>query len=132
MRCLIAIDDANVRDEVATAAASFEDVEVDSFDGDGACDEVRRRRYDFGVVTLRSGRQVEDAAETLRTNAPNLHLIGLAPRSALQLRREEKSRLNLFALLGTPLDPVELYRTLRRMIERIRKPDAVPDASKRE
>ncbi len=132
MRCLIAIDDANVRDAVATAAASFEGVEVDVFDADGGSEAVRRRRYDFGVVALGAGREVEDAADALRTLAPNLHLIALSPRTSLQHRRDEKPRLNLFALLGTPVDPVELYRTLRRVLERLKKPDAVPDSSPRE
>jgi hypothetical protein len=129
---LIAIDDVAQRDQVATAAASFEDVIVEAQDGNGGRDAVRRRRYDFGVIVLRSGREPDNPINDVRSYAPDLQLIGLTPRSTLSLRREEKTRLNLFALLGTPLDTVELYRTLRRVIERIRKPDSTPVSSRRE
>lgn len=122
MRCLVVIDDVAERDAVAEAAAAFPNVKVDAVDVEAGRLLLRRRRFDFGVVTLRSDAPESEALwKEIRAVAPKLHVVGLTPASGLSVRRADKSRLNLFALLGSPLDVVELYSTLRRVTNRILK-----------
>lgn len=122
MRCLIAADDAQVRDNIAHATENFGEIEIDSVPFEECRTQLRRRRYDFGFVELRFGsRESMESWEKIRQVAPDLPLVGLTPASAVSGHRGDRSRLQLFALVGTPLDVVELYRTTRRLIDRVVK-----------
>ena len=124
MRGLIAVDDVATRDVIVTAVASFSDVEVDvdAVDIESGRDLLRGRPYDFAVITWRSdSRESVALFEEVRELAKDLILVALTPKDALQGRRGERAQFDLFALLGTPLDPVDLYRTLRRIMDRRRR-----------
>ncbi|MBI4881205.1 MAG: hypothetical protein HY812_16340 [Planctomycetes bacterium] len=130
MRCLVAVDVPAIRDAVGSAARAFSGVEVDAVDVEKGRSLLRRRRYDFGFLTLDS--RTEDCEviwEEFHQTSPDLPLVALTPSSALSVRRGDRSRLKLFALLGTPPDAVELYGTLRRLIERIKKSRPGPCAA---
>ncbi|MFH0943803.1 MAG: hypothetical protein V2A76_01285 [Planctomycetota bacterium] len=123
MRCLVAVDDARIRDAVGTAVRAFPDVEPDIVDVEQGRLLLRRRRYDLALTTLRSESKESKALwEALLAVTPRIELVGLTPRTGLSVHRADRSRLHLFALLGTPLDAVELYGTLRRLLDRLRKP----------
>jgi hypothetical protein len=122
MRCLVAANDAQIRDQVAAAACAFEDVEVDVADVEDCRNMVRRRIYDFGFVALKSGSHESEALwDDLRQTAPDMLLVAMTPRSGMKVRRSDRGRFDLFALIGTPVDPVEVFRTLRRLIDRLTK-----------
>lgn len=119
MRCLVAVDDQRERDVVAAAARAFQGVEVDSADLEGGKTQLRRRRYDFAFVQLLSGtRSAEQLWEEYRALDPSLPLVALTPTAAVEMRRKDKSRLGVATLLGTPVDAVELFGTVRRLIDR--------------
>lgn len=122
MRCLVAVDEPGVRDAVAQAAVTFEGIEVDKHDVEGGRDALRRRKYDFGFVTLKSASTESMALfDEIRELARDIILVALTPSSAVSGKRAERGEHNLFALLGTPIDVVEIYATLRRLIDRLKK-----------
>ncbi len=130
MRCLVAVDVPAIRDAVGLAARAFSGVEVDAVDVENGRSLLRRRRYDFGFLALDSHSQDSDLIwDEFHQVSPDLPLVALTPTSALSVRRGDRSRLKLFALLGTPPDAVELYGTLRRLIDRIRKSRPAPGAA---
>ncbi len=93
---------------------------------------LRRRRYDLALTTLTStSKEAEELWAELGQVTPRIELIALTPEAGLSVHRADKSRLNLFALLGTPIDAVELYGTLRRLIDRLKKARTTPDGDKR-
>ena len=125
MRCLVAVDDPSVRDTVAHAATNFGGIEVDAVAVEECRRQIRRRRYDFGLVALKFGsKDSMEFWEKIRSSAPNLPLVGLTSASAVDGYKGDRSRLQLFALLGVPLDVVDLYRTLRRLIDRVKRSPA--------
>jgi len=122
VRCLISANDPQIRDQVAAAALAFQDMKVDVADVDACRSMVRRRLYDFAFVVLRSGsRESESLWDEIREVAPDMLLVALTPQSGVKVRRGDRNRFGLFALLGTPVDTVELDRTLRRLIDRLTK-----------
>ena len=145
MRSLIAATDPTVRDTILTAVRSFPEIDCDAVDPETARMHLRRRRYDFAVVVLESsaersrgpnpiGIPAEESTtliEELRTIAPSLPVLGVARRTALSVRRPELKRLGLFSLIGAPLDTLELYRTLRRLLDRAKEEAGSPRAAVR-
>ena len=136
MRCLIAATDPPVRDTILTAVRAFPEIDCDAVDPETGRMHLRRRRYDFAIVALESAderargpSQAEDSTtllEELRAIAPDLPVLGVTRRSALSVRRPELKRLGLFGLIGAPLDTLELYRTLRRLLDRARASASTP------
>ena len=123
MRCLVAVDDAMIRDAVGPAVLAFPDVKPDVVDVEHGRLLLRRRRYELALTTLRSESKESKALwDALLAVTPRVELVALTPRTGLSVHKGDKSRLHLFALLGTPLDAVELYATLRRLLDRLRKP----------
>lgn len=111
-----------MRDTIAHAAESFPDVEVEAIELEDCRDRIRRRRYDFAVLTYRTGnRESVELWDRIRDIAPDLPLVAATPSLAVGGNRAERARLRVFAWLGVPLDVVELYGTLRRLIDRIAK-----------
>ncbi len=122
LRCLIAVDDGALSDLIAEAARGFAGVEIDALSLERGREQLRRRKYDVAFVPLKSAsKESKQLVDEIRSLAPDSMLIGLTPASALEGKRMERSEINLFALLGTPLDTVELFATLRRAVDRITK-----------
>ena len=127
MRCLVAIDDAEVRDTVGSAVLAFPNVEADAVDVEEGRLLLRRRRYQLAVTTLLSESKESKALwEELQRVSPRVEVVGLTSRTGLSVHRSDRNRLNLFALLGTPIDAVELFGTLGRLFDRIRKSQVAP------
>lgn len=128
MRCLIASADNSIRDTIVAAAHAFQGVECDAVDAATGRLNLRRRKYDFAFVVLASvgeGPAAEEAntlITELRELAPTLPVIGVARQAALSVLRSEKNKQNLFSLIGSPPDTLELYRTIRRVLDRLRTP----------
>lgn len=122
MRCLIAVEDETARDTIAHAIETFDDVDVDEVALEECRERVRRKRYDFAVLTYRSGnRESVELWERIRDDAPELELVAVTPSSAVGGNRAEHLRLKVFAWLGVPVDVVELYGLVRRLIDRLGK-----------
>lgn len=122
MRCLIAVEEESVRDTIAHAIETFDDVEVDAVDLEQCREQFRRKRYDFAVLTYRTGnRDSVELWDRIRDDAPDLPLVAVTLSTALGGNRAERTRLKVFAWLGVPIDVVVLYGTLRRLIDRLNK-----------
>ncbi len=130
MRCLVATDDAATRDTVASAVKSFPDIDVDAASVDDARSLIRRRRFDFGFFTLKSGsRESITLWEELRALDAECTIVALSPRSGMSsARATEVTTLRPFARLGTPIDSVEVYGTVRRLLDRLKKVQLPPSA----
>jgi DNA-binding NtrC family response regulator len=127
VRCLIAVDDARIRDTVRAAVLAFPGLEADAVDVEQGRLLLRRRRYDLAFTTLLSeSRESKALWEELQAVSPRVHVVGLTPRTGLSVHRTDRSRLQLFALLGTPIDAVELFSTLKRLSDRIKRKQATP------
>ncbi|MFG0316168.1 MAG: hypothetical protein ACF8XB_02750 [Planctomycetota bacterium JB042] len=125
MRCLIAAVDRSVCDTILAAVHAFE-VECDSVDLEQARVHLRRRKYDLAFVVFTSPSQSPEAdaasklVDEVRELAPRLPIVGVARASRIASHRGDKKKY--FALLGAPLDTLELYRTIRRALDRVRTP----------
>jgi DNA-binding NtrC family response regulator len=121
-RCLVAVDDGAIRDIVAEAVRGFPGFAIDALALESGREQLRRRRFDVAFVSLKSASKDSRALlDEIRSLAPSTLLIGLTPQSAVDGKRMERAEYNLFAVLGTPLDIVELFATLRRVVDRITK-----------
>jgi DNA-binding NtrC family response regulator len=122
LRCLIAVDDAPTRDVVAEAARGFSGVQIDEATLESGREQLRRRRFDLAFVALKSAsKDSRQLLDEIRSLAPDTLLVGLTPAGAVEGKRMERQEYNLFGLLGTPVDVVELFGTLRRAVDRITK-----------
>lgn len=122
LRCLIAVDDGAIRDVVAEAARGFAGVQIDEATLEIGREQLRRRRFDLAFVALTSAsKDSRQLLDEIRALAPDTLLIGLTPSGAVEGKRMERQEYNLFGLLGTPVDVVELFGTLRRAVDRIMK-----------
>lgn len=122
LRCLIAVDDGAIRDVVAEAARGFAGVQIDEATLEIGREQLRRRRFDLAFVALTSAsKDSRQLLDEIRSLAPDTLLIGLTPSGAVEGKRMERQEYNLFGLLGTPVDVVELFGTLRRAVDRIMK-----------
>lgn len=131
MRCLIAVDDPAVRAAVSSAARAFPDLEADACGLEDGRLLLRRRRFDFVCATLPGDTKESKACwDELLALRPVPELIALAPATGLSVRRADKGRLHLFALLGLPIDAVELFGTLRRIMDRVRKSRPAPSGAR--
>ncbi len=123
MRCLVASDDAATRDAIASAVKSFPEIDVDKASVDDARLMIRRRRFDFGFLTLKSGsRESLTLWDEMRTLASECTRVALTPRSGMSsARAAEITEFRPFARIGTPIDSVEVYGTVRRLLDRLKK-----------
>lgn len=122
MRCLVAVDDSVIRDAVSTAVGAFPEMEVDAVGVEDGRILLRRRRYDMAFSTLGSrSEETEPFWEELQKLSSPIELVGLTSASGLSVHRADKSKRQLFALLGLPVDAVQIFSTLRRLIDRIKK-----------
>ena len=122
MRCLVAVEDSLVLDTIAHAAGAFPDVEVDTTSVEECREQLRRRRYDFALIAYRTrDHESVELWDKIRDDAPELPLIALTPNAAIGGAKSDRARLKVFSWLGEPLDVVELYGTLRRVIDRVKK-----------
>ena len=129
MRALVAIADPHVRDALCVAFRAFPGVSVETALEEEARHLLRRRRFDVLAASLRSDRREgEKLVEEARHLLPDLEIVAVTPRSALAVRRADKSKHRLFALLGVPLDPVGVYATIRRLLDRLTTEPATPAA----
>lgn len=123
MHVLLSVSDAHVRDAARVALEEFDDLAVTTADADDARHLLRRRRFDLLAVFLRSeSKEVERLVSEARERLPHLDVLAFAPRAALGVRRADKNRLGIYALLPAPVDPVCVYETIARWLSRRRAP----------
>jgi DNA-binding NtrC family response regulator len=101
------------------ALRAFGAIDVDATSVDEGRAMLRRRRYDFGIVPIESGqRSVDVLWEDIERLAADLPLIAFSQTANLALRRVDGRRAGVFAQLTVPLDALELFKALRRLLDR--------------
>lgn len=119
MRLFLAVPTPALSDQLRVGLAAFGDIEIDSEQGVLALEKIRRADIDGLIIALDPAAPDHDAlVEQVRRDMPQLDVIVVGHDAALAKLREDKVRGRLFALLGLPLDPVDLFRTIRRLRER--------------
>ncbi len=125
MKVLVAEKDPVLRDQVIMGLNAFADMEVHEASGLMALDRIRHGEYNVLVLGLGLGADDPgfDLLDRLRSDDLEIDIVVVATEGIISQLREEKARGRIFAFLVNPLDPVEFFRTLARLIHR-REPAA--------
>jgi len=119
MRLFLAAHARALFDQIQVGLAAFGDVEIDSEQGVLALEKIRRSEYDGLIVALDpQAPELESLIEQVRRDMPQLDMIVMGHESALTKLKEDKVRGRIFGLLKLPLEPVDFFRTIRRLRER--------------
>lgn len=116
---LLVIKDPLLAGQVEVGLEAFGDLEVERENGLLALEKMRSGEFDAVLVALDpSAPENQDFFERARLEAADRALVVFGHEALLRKLRDEKERESLFALLSTPLDPVELFRAIHRLRHR--------------
>ncbi|MBL8840140.1 MAG: hypothetical protein JNL90_01290 [Planctomycetes bacterium] len=119
MRLFLAVPTPALADQLRVGLAAFGDIEIDAEQGVLALEKIRRADIDGLIIALDPAAPDHDSlVEQVRRDMPQLDVIVVGHDAALAKLREDKVRGRIFALLGLPLEPVDFFRTIRRLRER--------------
>ncbi|MBM4015766.1 MAG: hypothetical protein FJ293_12490 [Planctomycetes bacterium] len=119
MRLFLALPAPELRGQVKVALEAFGDLEVDEEVGVLALEKIRRSEVDALLVGLDPAVPEHDALiDQVRNDLPQVDLIVLGHDAAIAKLKNDKVRGRVFALQKLPLEPVDFFRTIRRLRER--------------
>ncbi|MSR45795.1 MAG: hypothetical protein EXS13_01790 [Planctomycetes bacterium] len=123
MRLFLAIHSHELLDQVKVGLAAFGDIVVDEELGVLALEKIRQSEIDGLIVALDPAvPEHESLIEQVRRDMPQLDVIVIGHESAIAKLKADKVRGRVFALQRLPLEPVDFFRTIRRLRERRASP----------
>ena len=119
MKILVADFHRELQDQVHLALEQFEGFEVECAVAEDALDRARRCDHDWIFVQVTededNGRSL---LEALVEEPPEASVFVVADKPLLAKLKDQPSRHQVSAYLGTPLEPVEFYRVVARLRNR--------------
>ena len=115
MKILVANLGSGVQDTIQVGLEAFEGVEVECAEGMVALDRVRRCNYDAVFLGWQEGQ--DDSVARILEERPDLPLV-LCAQDAV-LRRVKQERVKFAAVLELPLEPVDFFKVVHRLLQRV-------------
>ncbi len=126
MRLLFVEGTRSTRDVLAVAAQHFPDLEIDAVPFDEAIHELAEHGYDGLIVEDEPNAEAAvGLLGTIALQGVSLMNIVVADEHQLKPFLKDKKRLGVVGLLRKPLEALEVYRLLNRVVERTPSADAL-------
>ncbi|MDP6930895.1 MAG: response regulator [Planctomycetota bacterium] len=111
MEILLVAEDRLVRDQVKVGLQQFPEFSVTTGEGYAAINEARQREFDCVFLGVDfAGTDGFRLLEHIRSFDAEVYVVAITSRDRIRELQAEKSRLNLTAILGTPIDASEFFR----------------------
>jgi DNA-binding NtrC family response regulator len=120
--CLFVAGDRQVRDVVKVGLEQAGAFALDMADDAWAIEMVRARRYQVVIAdsTLADGSDGLDFLTEVRNALPDAELLLVARGKAQgRLASRDKQKLGVYAAIAFPVDSLEFFRTLGRLLDRL-------------
>ena len=128
-RCLLVAADKQARDCVKVGLEQAGAFEVDTCEDSWATEMAKAKPYELVVAdaTLGDGGDGVDFLRRVREILPDAELL-LISRNKSESRYlvRDKQQLGIYAFVHCPIDAVEFYKTIARLMERLADPSAAP------
>lgn len=122
LRCLLITNDRAVRDAIQVGLEQTQGHEVDVVEDTWAAEAARNGQYDMVLCecTLSDGRDGVELLGELRSLLPDAALL-LITRTRTQSRylARERQSLGISAFIQVPIEPVEFFRAITRVSDRV-------------
>lgn len=122
LRCLLITNDRSVRDTLQVGLEQTQSHTVDVVEDTWAVEAARNNPYDIVLCecTLSDGRDGVELLGELRQMMPDAALL-LITRTRTQSRylARERQSLGISAFVQVPIEPVEFFRAITRVSDRI-------------
>ena len=120
--CLLVAGDRQVRDVVKVGLDQTGAFALDLAEDVWAIEMVKSRRYQVVIAdsTLADGADGLDFLTEVREALPEAELLLVARgKAGGRLASRDKQKLGVYAAIAFPVDPVEFFRTLGRLLDRL-------------
>lgn len=120
--CLLVAGDRQVRDVVKVGLDQTGAFALDLAEDVWAIEMVKSRRYQVVIAdsTLADGADGLDFLTEVREALPEAELLLVARgKAGGRLASRDKQKLGVYAAIAFPVDPVEFFRTMGRLLDRL-------------
>ena len=122
LRCLLVTADAVVRDMVKVGLEQTQLVDVEFVEDAWALEMAKSEPFEIVIAeySLADGSDGVELLAQIRSELPDAELL-LITRTRTQSRylAREKQTLGIYGFVHVPIDPVEFFRTIARLLDRI-------------
>ncbi len=118
MKVLIADIETETQDRVQVGLESFRGVEVETAKGTVALDRIRMGQFDCVFAGVGTGPDGDEEFARLLEGESEALVVAVGGEPAIQKVKDSDARRQVFAFLQSPVEPVELYRTVSRVMQR--------------
>ncbi len=120
MKVLIADVESQIQDQMQVGLEAFEGVEVECAEGFRALELLRSSNYDCVFIGIAGSSDAgQGLFDRVSEEMQGTTVVVVAPAVVQAKLKEEKARGRILTFLGTPLQPVELYKTIHRIQSRL-------------
>ena len=129
MEILLIESDHLIRDQIKVGLQQFPEFTITCGEGYGGINLLRQRRYDLAFLGVRANStEARRTIEYLRSFEQSVDVVVVTAQKTARELQSEKSRLNIWSFLSTPVQVTEFFRLVARIRERLHAP-AVAAAS---
>lgn len=120
MNILIVESDHLVRDQIKVGLQQFPEFKITTGEGYGGLNKLRQSHFDLVFVGVRAQTgEAKRTVEYLRSFDQRVDLVVVAPQRTARDLASEKSRLDIWSLLSTPIAEMDFFRMVARVRDRL-------------
>lgn len=120
MDILLVESDHLIRDQVKVGLQQFEDFKITTGEGYGGLNKLRQSHFDLAFVGVRADvAEAKRTIEYLRSFDQSIDLVVVAPQRTARDMAGEKSRLDIWSFLTTPIAEMDFFRLVARIRDRL-------------
>ena len=128
MRALVAESNPTLRDQVVVGLEMIGGIEIETAERDHTIDLLTKKNYDFLVFGLvATSKESFELLDTLQLLEEAPQIIVLAPEAAAKKVSINRQGSRLFSTVRVPIEPLEFYKTLSRLLRRLTPKDKSED-----